>query len=160
MSDDSGFGWTDAYLLGYQPMDATHHEFVECVDALLSANDALAPAALDALIDHARRHFGEERDWMEASRFPARECHIEEHDKVMASVLEVRALVAQGDCTYVRPLARELARWFPGHADQMDSALAQWMVRKRLGGAPVVLRRDVLANAALAAGSPHDHPPS
>lgn len=152
MNDESGFDWTDGYLLGYEPMDATHREFVECVDALLGADDAHVPAALDAFIDHALRHFAQERHWMEASQFPARACHVEEHDKVMASVLQVRSLVAQGDCRYVRELALELARWFPGHADQMDSALAQWMVRKSLGGAPVVLRRDVISRAVVASG--------
>ena len=34
------FPWTDRYLMGYKPMDATHREFVEVVDALLSAKDA------------------------------------------------------------------------------------------------------------------------
>ena len=39
------------------------------------------------------------------------------------------------------PLVEHLADWFPKHADQLDSALAHWMAKKRLGGKPVVLRR-------------------
>jgi hemerythrin len=41
----------------------------------------------------------------------------------------------------VRDLVEHLADWFPKHADQLDSALAHWMSKNRLGGKPVVLRR-------------------
>ena len=40
MNASEQFQWTDAYLLGYQPMDETHREFVEIVDAMLAADDA------------------------------------------------------------------------------------------------------------------------
>jgi hemerythrin len=50
-------------------------------------------------------------------------------------------LAGGGHADTSRALARELARWFPRHADYMDAALAQWMAKRRLGGIPVVLRR-------------------
>ena len=40
-------------------------------------------------------------------------------------------------------LAQSLADWFPGHADYLDSALAQWMVKKQLGAIPVVVRKNL-----------------
>ncbi|MBS0554662.1 MAG: hemerythrin, partial [Proteobacteria bacterium] len=83
MSQTPEFEWDDHYLLGYAAMDDTHREFVECVDAMLTASDEQFPAALDAFIDHATRHFDQEKDWMSADGFPARDCHVEEHDKVM-----------------------------------------------------------------------------
>jgi hemerythrin len=39
------------------------------------------------------------------------------------------------------PSAAPASGWFPKHADQLDSALAHWMSKERLGGKPVVLRR-------------------
>jgi hemerythrin len=136
------FPWTDQFLLGYGPMDATHREFVDLVAALLSAPDADLPRHLDAFADHAQRHFAEERAWMESTAFPAAECHIDEHEAVLNSVHEVRVLLAGGGhAATCRALAQELVRWFPGHADYMDAALAQWMVKKRMGGIPVVLKR-------------------
>jgi hemerythrin len=141
------FDWTDQYLLGFHQMDETHREFVERVSALLTVPEAGMAAALDAFIEHAERHFTQEHEWMSGGDFPARECHIEEHTKVMNSVRQVRGLVAQGNFAYVRELATELAKWFPGHADHMDSALAQWMVRKKFGGAPVVLKRRDVASS-------------
>lgn len=40
-------------------------------------------------------------------------------------------------------LAQALAVWFPGQADYLDSALAQWMVKKQLGAIPVVVRKNL-----------------
>jgi hemerythrin len=123
-------------------MDTTHREFVDLVALLMAAPDAELARHLDAFADHAERHFGEEREWMLATGFPAAQCHIDEHDAVLKSVYEVRALLAGGGHAHTcRALARELARWFPGHADYMDAALGQWMAKRRMGGVPVVLRR-------------------
>lgn len=139
---EQDFTWTDQFLLGYGPMDATHREFVDLVGALLAAPDAELAHHLNAFADHAESHFGEEREWMLATTFPAAQCHIDEHEAVLKSVHEVRALLAGGGhADTCRVLARELSRWFPGHADYMDAALAQWMAKRRLGGIPVVLRR-------------------
>lgn len=140
--------WHDGLLLGYQPMDATHEEFVLCVAALQQASDAQLPARLEAFAEHAVRHFGEEDRWMEQTQFPARECHINEHAAVLKSVREVQALLAQGNTELCRRLAQELAQWFPGHADYLDSALAHWMCKQRLGGKPVVIRRDLNLRSA------------
>jgi hemerythrin len=152
-SSQQNFAWSDQYLLGYGPMDATHREFVDLLGALLAAPDADLAQHLDAMAEHAERHFGEEREWMLASAFPATQCHIDEHEAVLKSVAEVRALLASGGhAATCRALARELARWFPGHADYMDAALAQWMAKRRMGGIPVVLRR----GATLSAGADAD----
>lgn len=137
------FQWTDAYLLGYQPMDETHREFVDLVDAMLAASDERFASLLDRFAAHATGHFELERQWMEGSHFPATQCHVDEHGAVMKSVEQVRAVVAAGNVDEGRRLARELAKWFPGHADYMDASLAQWMVKQSTGGAPIVLRRGV-----------------
>ena len=140
--------WHDGLLLGYQPMDATHEEFVLRVAALQQATDAELPARLEPFAEHAVRHFGEEDRWMEQTQFPARECHIDEHAAVLKSVREVQALLAQGHTGPCRRLAQELTQWFPGHADYLDSALAHWMCKQRLGGKPVVIRRDLNLRSA------------
>ncbi len=143
MPSAEDFSWTDAYLLGYAPMDDTHREFVEIVGALLGAEDAAVAARLEAFARHAEAHFSQEREWMETTAFPAMQCHVDEHNAVMKSVREVQQIVAAGDAAQGRSLATALADWFPGHADYMDSALAHWMSKKQYGGKPVVLRRNL-----------------
>jgi hemerythrin len=144
MSSINDLQWTDALLLGYLPMDDTHREFVETVGAMLAAPDEDFAGCLDAFLAHADAHFSQEREWMVSTGFPATDCHVDEHNAVLKSVHEVKEILARGgDVAIGRSLAKELCRWFPGHADYMDAPLAQWMVKKRLGGAPIVLKRGV-----------------
>ena len=137
--------WTDTFLLGFGPMDDTHEEFVEIVGAMQRAPDEELAGLLEAFAAHAKAHFDTENRWMLDTDFPARECHMNEHAAVMHSVQQVRERVAQGDFALVRRLADQLASWFPGHADYLDSALSHWMCKRRLGGKPVVLRRHLRA---------------
>ncbi|MDB5794201.1 MAG: hemerythrin [Noviherbaspirillum sp.] len=137
------FEWTDSFKLGYTPMDDTHQEFVEIVNAMLACPDEELLKYLDEFAVHGESHFGQELEWMKATDFPSTDCHADEHAAVMKSVYGVRdMLAAGGDPEVARGLARELAKWFPGHADYLDSALAQWLVKKKSGGVPVVLRRN------------------
>lgn len=138
---DAPLAWTDAFVLGHEPIDATHREFVELVGALQRAPDERVPALLADFEAHARRHFGDEDRWMRETGFPPRDCHIDEHAAVLKSLEEVKERLVQGDFFTVRDFARELAKWFPGHADYLDSALSHWMSKLRTGGKPIVLRR-------------------
>ena len=140
--DEIGFPWRDRYLLGHPGIDDTHREFVDCVNALLTAPDEGLAEALAAFERHAVDHFEQEKAWMSAGDFPARDCHIDEHDKVLASVRDVQVQLAQGNFTLCRQLAVALKEWFPGHADYMDSALANWLVKRTHGGQPLVLKRN------------------
>lgn len=134
-------GWHDGLLLGHDPMDQVHEEFVELIDALVEAAGAAVAPALAALAEHARDHFDTENAWMRATDFPARECHIAEHDAVLRSIDGVRARAARGDLTAAAALARELAAWFPAHCEYLDAALVHWICKQRHGAKPIVLRR-------------------
>ena len=126
--------WTDNYVLGFAPIDETHQEFVERVAAVQMAGDDQLLSALDALAEHLKAHFAQEDQWMRETDFPPRDCHIDEHARVMESVVMVRERVAEGDLANGRRLAEALADWFPGHADYLDSALSHWMFKRRFGG--------------------------
>ena len=137
--------WSDSFLLGLPAMDATHREFVECVAALQGAPDDELPDRLEDFARHAVTHFEQEQQWMDSTAFPAAQCHGDEHAAVLASVREVQALLEQGANRQVaRDLTQALVDWFPGHADYMDASLSQWMSKRSHGGAPVVLRRNVI----------------
>ncbi|MFT4048092.1 MAG: hemerythrin domain-containing protein [Solimonas sp.] len=140
------FAWSDRYKLGYERMDDTHRDFVEKVNALLTAGDDALPARLDDFIAHAEAHFGEEKEWMQTTGFPAADCHIDEHAAVMKSVYEVRDLLAaepgERAIKATRSLAQALVDWFPGHATYLDSALSAWMCKRVYGARPVVFHRD------------------
>ncbi len=143
------FQWTDKFLLGYGPMDEVHREFVELVNALLTCSNEEMSERLAAFAAHAESHFSDELKWMKATDFPSTDCHVDEHNAVLKSVREVQEVLVDGRFDVVRGLAQELVRWFPGHADYMDSALAHWIIKKRHGGAPIVLRRGIKTAAPV-----------
>jgi hemerythrin len=100
-------------------------------------------ACLLQVTAHLRAHFGAEDRWMRETDFPPGDCHMDEHAAVLRSADEVEPLVAGGNLAVGRSFLQELARWFPGHADYLDSALAAWMCKRQFGGKPVVLQRSV-----------------
>jgi hemerythrin len=135
--------WSDADQLGYGPMDAIHEEFLQLIGRLQSGRDDQLVDLLGELANHLEAHFEEENRWMRESEFPARDCHIEQHDAVLESVHEVQKLLAQGDTLESRRLVAALDAWFPNHTAHLDSALAHWMCKRRFGGKPVVFRRSI-----------------
>ncbi|CAG2157531.1 Bacteriohemerythrin [Cupriavidus yeoncheonensis] len=145
MTEFPGFTWHDDFSLNHHAMDETHREFVECVQALLTADDTQLALALDGFTEHAHRHFGEEDAAMRDTAYGSAGCHIDEHAAVLKSASEVRALLAQGQTHVVREFARALAGWFPEHVRVMDQGLARWLVQQQLGGSPVVLQRRIPA---------------
>jgi hemerythrin-like metal-binding protein len=133
---------TSVKPLGYAPMDDIHAE----LDALLRRVDSCGKshewlALLQDIDAHLRRHFEAEDQWMRETAFPAGECHIDEHAAVLKSSNGVLELARSGDFMAAPSFVAELNRWFPGHADYLDSALAAWMCKRQYGGKPVVLHR-------------------
>lgn len=152
-----GLVWRDNFDLGFDPMDAIHREFVDLVAAVQAAPDHELVARLAALASHCASHFDEENKWMIDTDFPPRDCHIDEHNAVLNSIRQVQDLLIEGDTANCRRLAGELAKWFPGHADYLDSALAHWMCKRRFGGKPVVFRREPVDPTSPAPGNHSAH---
>lgn len=141
--------WNDAMLLGHGPMDDAHEEFVLVVKALRACNVVTALGCLRAVEDHLVAHFGTEREWMKKTGYPAMECHLDEHQKVLDTVQQVHQLAQAGQVGLrdVHRLAAALADWFAKHATYLDSALSAWISKQKHGGAPVILRRHVARTA-------------
>lgn len=133
-----GFAWHDEYALGHPGMDETHQEFIECVHALQTTEDANLANALESFAEHAQRHFDEEDSAMRETAYGSAGCHIDEHTAVLRSLDEVRVMLAQGRTEVVRSFARALADWFPEHVRVMDQGLARWLIKRQTGGVPVV----------------------
>ena len=60
--------WSDAFLLGYGPMDDTHREFVAVVSALIGSDDTRIAACFAEVEKHLRDHFSTEDWWKPTSR--------------------------------------------------------------------------------------------
>lgn len=114
--------WTESLVLGLEPMDLTHQEFVKVYNELAAAAVEEFLARLDAFIAHCEDHFEQENQWMAAVNFPG--CHKGEHDRALAVMYDVRKRAAAGDLFFGKRLVEELPAWFENHAGGMDAALA------------------------------------
>ncbi|QTD44158.1 bacteriohemerythrin [Ottowia testudinis] len=121
--------WSDDFALGVTEMDATHQEFVALLADASRAADADLPTCWQALVEHTAQHFAREDAYMLATRFAATNCHTTHHAMVLNVMRQGLAMGQQGDLAPMRQMARELATWFPQHADTMDAALALHLQR-------------------------------
>ncbi len=136
--------WTDDWLLGHGSMDTCHEEFVQTIARLQATRDDALIEAYPDLLMHLESHFDAENKLMVETDFPPRQCHIDEHNAVLNSVRQVAVELQEGNTALCRRLLDELSRWFPKHTHQLDSALAHWDAKSRLGGKAVIIKRNVL----------------
>ncbi len=127
--------WSDALALDLPAMDDTHQEFVELLAKVENAPDAKLLEQWTELIDHTDDHFGREDEWMKNTRFASSNCHSMQHKVVLQVMREGQKQGRDGHLAIVRDMARELALWFPQHAQSMDAALALHL--RRLGYDPL-----------------------
>jgi hemerythrin-like metal-binding protein len=116
--------WSDALELGLSFMDTTHKEFVDLLAQAEAADDAALPRVWRELVEHTADHFGREDEWMLATGFALGNCHSTHHKVVLQVLREGLQRAGAGDLAPARQMAKELAVWFPQHAQTMDAALA------------------------------------
>jgi hemerythrin len=146
--------WSSEHELGVARMDATHREFIACVNALHDAPDADMLSALDALLAHTVEHFEQENRWMTQLAFPPAHCHVPEHEGILQITREVRGMIAEGKYEIGRVLAKELAPWFVNHAATMDNMLAAFIQARGFDpDLPIEQQKLNLSNAIPVAAS-------
>lgn len=116
--------WTEGLELGLSFMDDTHKEFIDLLARAEAADDATLPAVWEELVAHTADHFGREDEWMLATGFALGNCHSSHHKVVLQVLRDGLAKAASGDLMPARQMIKELAVWFPQHAQTMDAALA------------------------------------
>lgn len=127
--------WSDALSLDLPLMDDTHREFVVLLAQVETAPDDALLSHWRALVEHTDDHFSREDQWMQSTRFSSSNCHSVQHKVVLQVMREGITSGEAGDLGVVRQMARELALWFPQHAQSMDAALALHL--RRVGYDPV-----------------------
>ncbi len=120
----SSLAWSEALSLSMPVMDQTHMEFVDLLAAVEHAPDAALQRQWQALIDHTQVHFDQEDAWMQATGFAPQNCHSTQHKVVLQVLREGADAGSKGQLHVIRQMARELALWFPQHAQTMDASLA------------------------------------
>ncbi|MGB4062518.1 MAG: hemerythrin domain-containing protein [Azonexus sp.] len=138
--------WSDNMLVGHAQIDTNHREFIILANELMSTCEKSALTTLLKMERHLISHFDDEEFLMEKTEFPGPECHIDEHGKVFDAVALVKERYSAGTATLsdVKRLGQALIDWFPGHIFYMDSALSNWISKKKHNGSPIIFRRNAL----------------
>ncbi|RQP25365.1 bacteriohemerythrin [Piscinibacter terrae] len=127
----SALVWAESLRVHQPQMDRTHEEFVELLEGvrrILQEDDAdSAHAAFARLLEHTVGHFAQEDRWMQATGFSPDNCHSRQHAMVLQAMRDVLGLAREGQIEPLRVIVRELAQWFPVHAQMMDAGLASHM---------------------------------
>lgn len=142
--------WSDDLSLGLPVVDEMHEEFVQVARAAQLASDEELPQRYAELLEHLHRHFESEDAMMVESDFPPRQCHMDEHAAVLKSAHQVQQALHTGNVALCRHLIAELVKWFPKHAQHLDSALVHWVSKQRLGGKPVLIKRHIVSHQPAA----------
>lgn len=154
----SALAWTDELALQHPQMDSTHQEFVDLLaqaDAALALDATTLLDRFEALIAHTIEHFAQEDRWMLATGFAAENCHSFQHQSVLQVMQECARRARDAEAPDFEPLrvaVRELAIWFPHHAQMMDAALAQHLAAVGFNVATGECRAPALAEAITGCG--------
>jgi len=133
--------------LGDSVLDEDHLRLEDLVLQLRDAPLDEVSRRLEAVREHASRHFALEDIELRAMADGNAKCHLDEHAAVLNSLDEVMVVLTQVDVAaekkalLINRLATELLVWLPGHVHEMDAGVASHRSKQRFGGAPVKIAR-------------------
>ena len=133
--------------LGDSVLDEDHLRLEDLVLQLRDAPLDEVSRRLEAVREHASRHFALEDIELRAMADGNAKCHLDEHAAVLNSLDEVMVVLTQVDVAaekkalLINRLATELLVWLPGHVHEMVAGVASHRSKQRFGGAPVKIAR-------------------
>lgn len=116
--------------LGDSVLDEDHLRLEDLVLQLRDAPLDEVSRRLEAVREHASRHFALEDIELRAMADGNAKCHLDEHAAVLNSLDEVMVVLTQVDVAaekkalLINRLATELLVWLPGHVHEMDAGVA------------------------------------
>jgi hemerythrin len=133
--------WREEWDHGIDWVDRDHREMVQRLNRLAAACTCLPDepdrpdprcrdqvlAALDALIEHNRRHFQSEEAFLRQIAYPGYEEHRREHVMQMAEFLDLRRDLVDDFSRHLRPATlEEFKHWFFNHVISEDRLYAEF----------------------------------
>jgi hemerythrin-like metal-binding protein len=117
--------WRLTYSVGVEELDQQHRQLILLINQLhktVSDGDRLSTvmAAIDALVESARYHFGEEERMMERAGYAGLEPHRQKHQEMLAKLTEFRTNVDLGVTRISIPVMSFLSDWLSVHIMKVD----------------------------------------
>lgn len=121
--------WSDDLAVGNTFIDNDHKKLIEMVDRLHELmhegkGKDVIHKVLRNLISYTQEHFRREEDLMRNIRFPGFLEHKEEHEKLVAQVIDLQTKFESGTATLSIQVLHFLRDWLINHIGKSDMALA------------------------------------
>ena len=114
---------------GICKIDDDHRSILALASQLMRCPEREVPEIYRRLVTKLERAFGEEQNLMEESFFPATQCHLEQHARVMATLHRLHPAVMLGDCNSARRIGGKLlSDWLTLHASTQDAVMGVWVL--------------------------------
>ena len=117
--------WTkEQFATNVSAYDAEHQEIFRLLNVLgdfVAAGDRAAVGRdLDALIAYVAQHFAAEEENFEKYEYPAMPGHKAEHDKLVATALDLQKKFHAGEAEVTGDTAAFLVSWLTDHIPNVD----------------------------------------
>lgn len=108
-------------------LNESHQLLRQLTQQLRLCRDNEVSATYTRLLDWMEQVFGTEQQLMEKHDFPAAQCHLEQHARVLCAMHKAHSAVMRGDHALGRHVgATLLSGWFELHNATLDAALTLW----------------------------------
>lgn len=115
-------------LTGLQTIDDWHQSVMQLASQLVHCHDYEVPDIYRTMLSVLEQTFGQEQRLMEEFQFPAIQCHLEQHARVLATLHHLHPAVMNGEHAIARRVGGELLpEWFQLHIATQDAALGVWV---------------------------------
>ncbi|MBI5162541.1 MAG: bacteriohemerythrin [Magnetospirillum sp.] len=127
--------WDESYRVNILRVDTHHRQLVELANAVVDTVDSVrgvveTVAVLDALVEFASFHFGEEEAMLARYGYPELEGHRVEHDVKMRALKALRERIAGGGEFGSMELEALFHRWLIDHIADEDRRYALFLNAK------------------------------
>ena len=108
-------------------LNESHQLLHQLTQQLRNCDDHDVSTSYGRLLDWTEQVFGTEQRLMDKHAFPATQCHLEQHARVLCAMHRAHTAVMRGDHALGRHVgASLLAGWFELHNATLDAAMLLW----------------------------------
>jgi hemerythrin len=127
--------WSDAYSIGFEPLDAQHKELVRMMNALFEAckksdNEAKITflKTVKEAVNYTRTHFSNEEDYLTKINYPDLPEHKKQHDNFVTTLMDALKNYQKDNSEPIK-LAIFLKDWLLNHILGTDKKYVPYILK-------------------------------
>ncbi len=127
--------WKDEYSVGIEAIDSDHKKLLNLINQLQTAStnytgEEFERSALDELVKYTKYHFVREEKLMEDNGYPQFEAHKEEHEAMVAAVMDRVSHYESNEEETIDELLDYLKNWLINHISGTDQQYSSFLKGK------------------------------